>query len=609
MEDHGSPTLFSPEENPEEADVWSRFMAMGQAKGLEWAKVMVAAQGVQQSGNPALTSTNEVQPSDSGLCLLSDERGAAPAKRKRPARAAARSKLKRSKKDTADIELPEGPSTPQPDSGPRGPGKNNKEQEAAGGGGDPLAAVGVAPGASTPSAEDQTSQPAVYVACRPTIGAPGQGLQVGLGKMMEAMQSFMASAKAIAGLGADEQSASSRRAGAGQVWGQDTNGTPTAQGDASVLGAGVADGVSLHTAAGGSDRANSVRPDPPCCPSVTREANNLQSAKEAPGIVQEKLEMELQLGRVAGPFARPPLPNFIVSPLGIVPKKELGKYRMIHHLSYSKGASVNDYLEEGSCSVGYASFDEAVDLVRAAGIGALMAKADIESAFRLLPVHPGSFHLLGMKWAGQYFYDKCMPMGCAVSCSLFETFACFLEWALKEQKPPGSSLHYLDDFLFIGKAGSDECRATLNAFEHLSRALGVPLAPEKTQGPSECLTFLGIEIDSTSGICRLPEDKSPEQLGAEKHRKVTIQTGLPWLEKGTEDLRSGESIGNMPGTATIGGCQGALCTTAAAKILPSRPDPNTADLNPGVLEGQRKEAVAPPSLTINLPAPAVFQMV
>ncbi|KAJ1147023.1 hypothetical protein NDU88_013274 [Pleurodeles waltl] len=697
MEDHGSPTLFSPEENPEEADVWSRFMAMGQAKGLEWAKVMVAAQGVQQSGNPALTSTNEVQPSDSGLCLLSDERGAAPAKRKRPARAAARSKLKRSKKDTADIELPEGPSTPQPDSGPRGPGKDNKEQEAAGGGGDPLAAVGVAPGASTPSAEDQTSQPAVYVACRPTIGAPGQGLQVGLGKMMEAMHSFMASAKAIAGLGADEQSASSRRAGAGQVWGQDTNGTPTAQGDASALGAGVADGVSLHTAAGGSDRANSVRPDPPLLsgrsslawrvpleareriwkrefidifslltfakegaditvpskevdkhkwkrkvkpeesidnwleafamlstvimekfpeqgpalckynrviyeeytrnggtgwlnydrefrqkmeqapemawdcreielwvqymgnggrpassdsaftkhkqarpfyfrqhtlahilkdyprpservmlfrgfsegfripyagPSVTREANNLQSAKEAPGIVQEKLEMELQLGRVAGPFARPPLPNFIVSPLGIVPKKELGKYRMIHHLSYPKGASVNDYLEEGSCSVSYASFDEAVDLVRAAGIGALMAKADIESAFRLLPVHPGSFHLLGMKWAGQYFYDKCMPMGCAVSCSLFETFACFLEWALKEQKPPGSSLHYLDDFLFIGKAGSDECRATLNAFEHLSRALGVPLAPEKTQGPSECLTFLGIEIDSTSGICR-----------------------------------------------------------------------------------------------------------
>ncbi|KAJ1214052.1 hypothetical protein NDU88_001680 [Pleurodeles waltl] len=194
-------------------------------------------------------------------------------------------------------------------------------------------------------------------------------------------------------------------------------------------------------------------------PAVTRGANNLRSAREAPGVVQEKLEKELQLGKVAGPFSQPPLPNFIVSPLGIVPKKEQGKYRMIYHLSYPKGSSVNDYLEAGTCSLGYASFDEAINLVRAAGKGALMAKADIESAFRLLPVDPSSFHLLGMQWAGQYFYDKCMPMGCAVSCSLFETIACFLEWALKENNPLGSSLHYLDDFLFIGKAGSGECRA------------------------------------------------------------------------------------------------------------------------------------------------------
>ncbi|KAJ1085397.1 hypothetical protein NDU88_005529 [Pleurodeles waltl] len=138
MEDHGSPTLFSPEENQEEADIWTRFMAMGQAKGLEWAKMMVAAQGVQQPlETPALTSTDEVQPSDSGLCLLSDERGAAPAKRKRPARAAAGSKLKRAKKDTADSELPEGLSTPQTDSGSRRARKDNKEQEVAGGGGIP----------------------------------------------------------------------------------------------------------------------------------------------------------------------------------------------------------------------------------------------------------------------------------------------------------------------------------------------------------------------------------------------------------------------------------------------------------------------------------------
>ncbi|CAJ0964681.1 unnamed protein product [Ranitomeya imitator] len=69
----------------------------------------------------------------------------------------------------------------------------------------------------------------------------------------------------------------------------------------------------------------------------------------------------------------------------IVPKKESGKYRLIHHLSYPKGMSVNDGIPSDETAVTYISFDKAVDLVRNAGPGALMAKSDIESAFRLLP--------------------------------------------------------------------------------------------------------------------------------------------------------------------------------------------------------------------------------
>ncbi|KAJ1207020.1 hypothetical protein NDU88_002413 [Pleurodeles waltl] len=110
----------------------------------------------------------------------------------------------------ADSNLPEGLSTFQTDSGPRRAMKDNEEQEAAGADGLPLAAGELAPGASTPIAEEQTSQPTRNVACSPTIGASRQGLQTGLGKMMEAMHSFMASAKALAGLGMDEQRASSR---------------------------------------------------------------------------------------------------------------------------------------------------------------------------------------------------------------------------------------------------------------------------------------------------------------------------------------------------------------------------------------------------------------
>lgn len=54
-----------------------------------------------------------------------------------------------------------------------------------------------------------------------------------------------------------------------------------------------------------------------------------------------------------GPFITPPVANLRVSPLGIVPKKASGEYRLINHLSYRKGNSVNDRIPEQLCSVRY----------------------------------------------------------------------------------------------------------------------------------------------------------------------------------------------------------------------------------------------------------------
>lgn len=103
-------------------------------------------------------------------------------------------------------------------------------------------------------------------------------------------------------------------------------------------------------------------------PSSVREiqpvAENLRSALRHPEVVSAKLSKEVALGRMAGPFPDPPLPGLIVSPLGVVPKKEVGQYRMIHHLSYPKGGSVNDGIDPQSCAVTYTSFDAAVAWVR-----------------------------------------------------------------------------------------------------------------------------------------------------------------------------------------------------------------------------------------------------
>ncbi|KAM9323990.1 LOW QUALITY PROTEIN: uncharacterized protein PAF06_020242 [Gastrophryne carolinensis] len=204
--------------------------------------------------------------------------------------------------------------------------------------------------------------------------------------------------------------------------------------------------------------------------------------------------------------------DLVVSPLGVVPKKERGKFRLIHHLSFPRGRSVNDGIDKGLSSVSYTSFDFAPDMVREAGPGALMAKTDIESAFRLLLVHPDSLYLLGF-FEGGYYVDRCLPMGCSISCAYFEAFSSFLEWVVRERAGMGSVTHYLDDFLCVGPAGTRVCDLLLATMLNVFGAFGVPVAHDKTEGPATVIKFLGIEIDTVKRVCRLPRDKIEDLVG------------------------------------------------------------------------------------------------
>lgn len=73
--------------------------------------------------------------------------------------------------------------------------------------------------------------------------------------------------------------------------------------------------------------------------------------------MKEKIDEEISLGRIAGPFDVEPLFNLRFSPIGVVAKKD-GGWRFIHHLSYPADFSVNDFIDPEACSVHYTSFDE-----------------------------------------------------------------------------------------------------------------------------------------------------------------------------------------------------------------------------------------------------------
>ena len=68
-------------------------------------------------------------------------------------------------------------------------------------------------------------------------------------------------------------------------------------------------------------------------------------------------------------------------------------------------------------------------------------------------------------------------------------------------------IHYLDDFLTMEPAHSKKCQDNLTIIQQLCSDLGVPLAQEKLEDPTHCLTFLGIKIDTQLLLARLLNDK------------------------------------------------------------------------------------------------------
>lgn len=245
----------------------------------------------------------------------------------------------------------------------------------------------------------------------------------------------------------------------------------------------------------------------PCDNMASRtECKNLQSALSNQQVVDEKITKDLILNRVAGPFDSPPFEHFVVSPIGVVAKKEPGKFRLIHHLSYPKGQSVNDHIPHNLTTVHYAKFDDATAIVKKLGHGCFLAKTDIEAAYRIVPVHPQDYHLLGFQWKGKYYYHKVLPMGLSVSSRIFEAFSTALEWIAKHKANIRHIIHILDDFL-MGERSRLECQQALQRFIALCQKINIPLAPGKTVGPDTALCFVGIEIDTIIFQARLPEDK------------------------------------------------------------------------------------------------------
>ena len=262
-------------------------------------------------------------------------------------------------------------------------------------------------------------------------------------------------------------------------------------------------------------------------PSATISPNH-QSILKFSKIVDEKLDTEKRLGRIAGPFESPPYEHFVCSPLAIIPRSVPGKFRLIHNLSSPHDNSVNLGIPPDMSAVQYDNIEVVIDLVKKFGHGSLMAKTDIEDAFRIIPINPLDYHLLGFRWRNKFYNDLVLTMGASSSCNIFNKFSSALKWIMLNKYDACGMSHILDDFFFIGPKKSEKCMQDLSNFLEVAVKLGVPIKKEKTEYPSTKIIIYGIEIDSVAMESRLPTEKLQkirDKLNeVVRRKKVTLKT-------------------------------------------------------------------------------------
>ena len=194
----------------------------------------------------------------------------------------------------------------------------------------------------------------------------------------------------------------------------------------------------------------------------TAETNNYKSATASD--VRDKVENQIREEISKGNYVVTHVKPTIVSALGAIPKPDTDKIRLIHDCSRPQFSNVNSYATTQHFS--YVTVEKAVSQIKP---NSYLAKIDLKSAYRHVPIHPSNYRATGLAWQFQgdqhvtYLYDNKLPFG--------------------------------------------ECELAYYELIKLLTELGFNINWEKAVAPTQRLTFLGIEIDTVLRQLCLPDSK------------------------------------------------------------------------------------------------------
>ena len=180
----------------------------------------------------------------------------------------------------------------------------------------------------------------------------------------------------------------------------------------------------------------------------------------------------------------------------------------------NSGSSINDYINPEYYSLKYCTIDNAITILNELGPGTLMGKIDLKNAFRLCPDSKEDWPLLGIYWQGNYYLDKSLPFGLGSAPFLFNQLASGLEWILVNNYGVQWLLHYLDDIFTAGPPGTDICHKNMQHMLSLCSHVNAAVKPEKVEGPTTLLTFLGVLLDTVTMQASITQERKAEIVQA-----------------------------------------------------------------------------------------------
>lgn len=207
------------------------------------------------------------------------------------------------------------------------------------------------------------------------------------------------------------------------------------------------------------------------------------------------------------------------TPFGIQPLHVIIKPNKKPRLVIDLSRNLNSHLHYQYFS--YSSIADATDL---SSQHCWYGKLDLSNCFLSFPLHKDFHPHFIFQFEGALYQFTRMPFGLSCAPRICTMLLSVVHYRISRELAT-QLVRYLDDLLFIASSRRS-MRRILSVAQQIISSFGLVVNPDKTEGPSQRLSFLGIQLDSLSQTTSCTEERVNELLSLLRevllHKKVKL---------------------------------------------------------------------------------------